>query len=66
MEVCSNIQTKAQFENTFKSISAAFENCMSSFNEFIDSQSVTFKYWLNYMELVEILLEFLYSERAKN
>lgn len=36
------------------------------FNEFVESQSVNVKYWFSYLELVNILLEFLYAERTGN
>lgn len=47
-------------------LSSITKDLFTEFSEFIEAQTATFKYWVSYLELVEILLEFQFAERSGN
>lgn len=55
---------KREPPSDFFNIVKSCQSLSDAFTEFVDGQSPTFKLWYSYIVMVELLLEFLYSERA--
>lgn len=60
-DLCKKVKQRESLNDVFKIVKSS-ETLLDLFAEFIDGQSPTIKYWCNYIDKVEILLEFLYSE----
>lgn len=64
-DICESIRKNKPINNFFEIVKNTKE-LKEIFNEFLENQSPNFKLWCSYMELVEILLQFLYGERVGN
>jgi hypothetical protein len=61
-EISNKIKGRESLHDFYQIVKSS-EDLLKAFVEFFDDQSPTFKFCCSYIELVEILLEFLYSER---
>ncbi|XP_031340958.1 uncharacterized protein LOC116169072 [Photinus pyralis] len=62
-EISKKIKKQKPLTDFFDIIKSC-EELQNAFRDFIDSQSPTFQLWCSYLNMVETLLEFLYSERT--
>ncbi|CAG9760339.1 unnamed protein product [Ceutorhynchus assimilis] len=63
-EIRDDLKTKRDALPSFLKLSSLTGELFTDFEEFIEAQTATTKYWCRYLNLVEILLEFLFAERS--
>ncbi|KAK4877224.1 hypothetical protein RN001_009730 [Aquatica leii] len=61
--ICKIMTKQGTITNFFELVNNVGQ-LSEAFKEFVENQSSTFQFWCTYMEMVETLLEFIYSERT--